>query len=163
MARRPSSVSLGLNLSCFVYQSCTVSSLSPRLRLHADERYRYGPAPLNKDSAVNILLDVVADQSGKQYNMDHFATRFPTNVLDIADFLVRLTSTPSFPFRGDSWLIYRTTFAALPSSRAIPPILHYSAAEPFTKYEMCLIFAKILGVPRGHIIADAEAPKVCFA
>ena len=54
--------------------------------------YRYGPAPSNKDSAVNILLDVVADQSGKQYKMDHYATRFPTNVLDIADFLVRLTS-----------------------------------------------------------------------
>ncbi|PIL23318.1 hypothetical protein GSI_14629 [Ganoderma sinense ZZ0214-1] len=99
----------------------------------------YGPAPVNKDSAVNILLDVVADQSGKQYNMDHFATRFPTNVIDIADFLVRLTT--------------------LPPSRAIPPILHYSAAEPFTKYEMCLIFAKILGVPHGHIIADAEPPK----
>ncbi|KAI1794474.1 NAD(P)-binding protein [Ganoderma leucocontextum] len=100
---------------------------------------RYGPAPNNKDSAVNILLDVVADQSGKEYKMDHFATRFPTNVLDIADFLVRLTT--------------------LPPSPAIPPILHYSAAEPFTKYEMCLIFAKILGVPHGHIVADAEPPK----
>ena len=52
---------------------------------------RYGPAPKNSDSAVNILLDVVADQSGKQYKMDHYATRFPTNVLDIADFLVRLS------------------------------------------------------------------------
>ena len=59
------------------------------------KKNRYGPAPDNKDSAVNILLDVVADQSGKQYNMDHFATRFPTNVLDIADFLVRLTSSSS--------------------------------------------------------------------
>ncbi|KAM5537638.1 hypothetical protein V8D89_008716 [Ganoderma adspersum] len=99
----------------------------------------YGPAPVNTDSAVNILLDAVADQSGKQYIMDHFATRFPTNVIDIADFLVRLTT--------------------LPGERAIPPILHYSAAEPFTKYEMCLIFAKILGVPHGHITADAEPPK----
>ncbi|TBU22534.1 NAD(P)-binding protein [Dichomitus squalens] len=99
----------------------------------------YGPAPENKDSAVNILLDVVADHSGKQYKMDHYATRFPTNVLDIADFLVRLTNVPP--------------------TRAIPPILHYSAAEPFTKYEMCLVFAKILGVPHGHIIPDAEPPK----
>ncbi|EMD35673.1 hypothetical protein CERSUDRAFT_116405 [Gelatoporia subvermispora B] len=99
----------------------------------------YGPTPNNTDSAVNILLDIVADQSGKTYKMDHYATRFPTGVVDIADFLVRL--------------------ATLPPSRQIPPILHYSASEPFTKYEMCLIFARILGVPHSHIIPDAEAPK----
>ncbi|TFK49153.1 NAD(P)-binding protein [Heliocybe sulcata] len=97
----------------------------------------YGPAPKNTDSAVNILLDVVQDQSGKKYKMDHYATRYPTNVVDIADFLVRLTGL-------------KTT---------LPPILHYSAAEPFTKYEMCLIFAKILGLPHDHITPDAEAPK----
>lgn len=51
---------------------------------------RYGPAPNNSDTAVNILIDVVEDKSGKQYKMDHYATRFPTNVVDIADFLVRL-------------------------------------------------------------------------
>ena len=73
-----------------------------------------------------------------------------------------LTSWRSVEERG-LLIVTSTPFAALPSSRAIPPILHYSAAEPFTKYEMCLIFAKILGVPHGHIIADAEAPKVCFA
>uniref|UniRef100_A0A0W0FT83 RmlD-like substrate binding domain-containing protein n=1 Tax=Moniliophthora roreri TaxID=221103 RepID=A0A0W0FT83_MONRR len=96
----------------------------------------YGPAPKNSDSAVNILLDVVQDQSGKQYKMDHYATRFPTNVEDIAGFLVRLTDL----------------------KKPIPPILHYSAAEPYTKYEMCLVFAKILGLPHKHIIPDAEAP-----
>lgn len=42
----------------------------------------------------------------------------------------------------------------------IPPILHYSGGEPFTKYEICLIFARILGVPHAHIVADAEPPKV---
>ncbi|KAF5345944.1 hypothetical protein D9758_011432 [Tetrapyrgos nigripes] len=97
----------------------------------------YGPAPKNSDSAVNILLDVVQDQSGKQYNMDHYATRYPTNVIDVANFLVRLTDV----------------------KQPIPSILHYSGAEPFTKYEMCLIFAKILGLPHGHIIPDAEPPK----
>lgn len=48
----------------------------------------YGPAPKNEDTAVNILVDVVEDQSGKQYKMDHYATRFPTNVQDIGSFLV---------------------------------------------------------------------------
>ncbi|KAA1472560.1 NAD-P-binding protein, partial [Dentipellis sp. KUC8613] len=98
----------------------------------------YGPAPHNADSAVNILLDVVQDQSGKQYKMDHYQTRYPTNVLDIAAFLVRL--------------------ARLPRTRHLPPILHYTAPEPFTKYEMCLIFARILGVPHAHIVPDANPP-----
>ncbi|KAI0319248.1 NAD-P-binding protein [Amylostereum chailletii] len=100
----------------------------------------YGPAPSNADSAVNILLDVVQDQSGKTYRMDHYQTRYPTNVLDIASFLVRLTQLP--PARA----------------KTLPPIMHYSAAEPFTKYEMCLVFARILGLSHGHIIADDAPP-----
>lgn len=47
-------------------------------------------------------------------------------------------------------------YLALPPTIAIPPILHYSAEEPFTKYEMCLVFAKILGLPHTHIVPDAE-------
>jgi S-adenosylmethionine synthetase len=96
----------------------------------------YGPAPKNSDSAINILLDIVQDQSGKTYKMDHYATRYPTNIIDIASFLVRLTSI----------------------NGPIPPILHYSGDEPFTKYEICLTFAKILGLPHKHIIPDAEPP-----
>ncbi|KAI6107607.1 hypothetical protein EDD17DRAFT_1882790 [Pisolithus thermaeus] len=97
----------------------------------------YGPAPKNSDSAVNILLDVVEDQSGKKYKMDHYATRYPTNVLDIASFLVRLSDL----------------------DKPLPRIIHYSAPEPFTKYEMCLIFAKILGLPHQHIVPDDSPPS----
>ncbi|KAF8190557.1 hypothetical protein BJ912DRAFT_965520 [Pholiota molesta] len=96
----------------------------------------YGPTLKNSDSAINILLDVVQDQSGKTYKMDHYATRYPTNVVDIANFLVRLTDIKD----------------------TIPPILHYSGDEPYTKYEICLTFAKILGLPHKHIIPDAEPP-----
>jgi S-adenosylmethionine synthetase len=96
----------------------------------------YGPAPKNSDSAINILLDVVKDQSGKTYKMDHYATRYPTNVVDIANFLVRLTEL----------------------KKPLPPILHYSSEEPFTKYEICLVFAKILGLPHSHIIPDDQPP-----
>ncbi|KAH9973873.1 NAD-P-binding protein [Lactifluus volemus] len=98
----------------------------------------YGPAPSNADSAINILLDVVKDQSGKHYTMDHYQTRFPTNVLDIASFLVRL--------------------AERPKSALLPPVIHYSAEEPFTKYEICLIFARILGLSHAHITPDAGPP-----
>jgi len=96
----------------------------------------YGPAPKNSDSAINILLDVVQDQSGKRYSMDHYATRYPTNVVDIASFLLRLTAIKS-----------------------LPPVIHYSSAEPFTKYEICLVFSKILGLEHKHIIYDADPPK----
>ncbi|KIL59457.1 hypothetical protein M378DRAFT_200123 [Amanita muscaria Koide BX008] len=96
----------------------------------------YGPAPKNSDSAVNILLDVVQDQSGKIYKMDHYATRYPTNVVDIANFLVRLSAL----------------------QKGIPRILHYSGAEPYTKYEICLIFAKLLGLPHKHIVPEADPP-----
>jgi len=57
---------------------------------------RYDPAPKNSDTAINVLLDVVQDQSGKTYKMDHYATRYPTNVEDISNFLVRLTSMGFF-------------------------------------------------------------------
>ncbi|CAE6524248.1 unnamed protein product [Rhizoctonia solani] len=101
---------------------------------------RYGPAPKNSDSAINILVDIVNDQSGKPYTMDHYATRYPTNVLDIADFLVRLTGKHNN------------------APKPLPPILHYSGTEPYTKYEMCLVLAKILNVSHNHITPDAAEP-----
>ncbi|KAJ1311672.1 hypothetical protein OPQ81_010146 [Rhizoctonia solani] len=96
----------------------------------------YGPAPKNSDSAINVLVDIVNDQTGKQYTMDHYATRYPTNVLDIADFLVKLTAL----------------------NKPLPPILHYSGTQPYTKYEICLVLAKILNVPHDHITPDAAHP-----
>lgn len=53
--------------------------------------------------------------------------------------------------------INQTYISAL--KNPIPPILHYSGDEPFTKYEICLIFAKILGLPHKHIVPDAEPPS----
>ncbi|KAG9028022.1 hypothetical protein FRB95_006977 [Tulasnella sp. JGI-2019a] len=109
----------------------------------------YGPSPRNSDTAINILVDIVQDQSGKTYKMDHFATRFPTNTIDIASFLHRLIlDKPQDPLSN----------APTGSTRNLPSIIHYSAAEPFTKYEICLIFSKILGLPNGHIVPDAEEP-----
>lgn len=92
---------------------------------------RYGPIPKNSDSAINFLVDVVQDQSGKQYTIDHYATRYPTNVVDIAAFLVRLydissSFVPSFrpPFRKLTFLSaqlrrrnsFRQSFTTLPQN-----------------------------------------------
>jgi len=96
----------------------------------------YGPAPKNSDTAVNVLLDVVQDQSGKTYKMDDYAQRYPTNVLDIASFLVRLSDV----------------------DKPLPRIMHYSAGECMTKYNMCEIFGRILSLPIGHILRDSSVP-----
>jgi len=100
----------------------------------------YGPVRIPSDSAINILLDVVRDQSGKQYKMDHYATRYPTNVLDIGAFLVRLADKHAVG--------------------PLPPILHYSAPEPYTKYEICLLLAALSSVSHAHIVPDAAEPVI---
>jgi S-adenosylmethionine synthetase len=41
----------------------------------------------------------------------------------------------------------------------LPPILHFSSQEPFTKYEMCLEFAKILDLPIDHITPIPVVPE----
>ncbi|KAH0835922.1 hypothetical protein J3R83DRAFT_9819 [Lanmaoa asiatica] len=101
----------------------------------------YGPTPKNSDSAVNILLDVVRDRSGKTYNMDDYAQRYPTNVLDIAAFLVRLSDL----------------------NEALPRVVHYSAGECLTKYNICEMFGKILKLPISHIIRDSSIPADAVA
>lgn len=45
-----------------------------------------------------------------------------------------------------------------PRGAPLPPIIHYAAEEPFTKYEICLVFARILNLPHAHIIPDAGPP-----
>ena len=37
----------------------------------------------------------------------------------------------------------------------VPRIVHYSASEVFTKYEICQLYGKILNLPIAHITADA--------
>jgi S-adenosylmethionine synthetase len=37
--------------------------------------------------------------------------------------------------------------------------MHFSAPEPYTKYEIILLFASILGLPHQHVIADDSPPS----
>jgi hypothetical protein len=77
----------------YEFQYCEIILILSYLRKASSllTRYRYGPAAINSDSAVNIMLDVVKDQSGKTYKVDHWARRYPTSVVDIANFLVRFS------------------------------------------------------------------------
>ncbi|KAG0348951.1 hypothetical protein BG004_003434 [Podila humilis] len=98
----------------------------------------YGETEYNGESAVNSLIDNVKDS--KVTSMDHYAIRYPTNVEDIA----RVIKDLSLKVRLEKVFI--------------SGILHFSAEEKFTKYEICEVVAKILDVPLSHLQANASAP-----
>lgn len=113
----------------------------------------YGEVEYNAETAVNIFVDVI--ESGKEtkserhcaceipqelkrpFAVDHFAVRFPTNVTDVA----------------------RVCYDLAHSTRELPAIVHFSAQQPFTKYEMTQVIGKALGRDISHVIADATDPS----
>ncbi|RUS18943.1 hypothetical protein BC937DRAFT_88145 [Endogone sp. FLAS-F59071] len=104
----------------------------------------YGHTEYNAESAVNILVDVVMD-SGKTVDMDHFAIRYPTNVEDVARVLRSLSDKK------------------LEQADAISGVFHFSGEEPFTKYEMCQVLAKILHVRMDHLRLVDTVPVAAAA
>ncbi|KAL7422259.1 hypothetical protein Q5752_002905 [Cryptotrichosporon argae] len=97
----------------------------------------YGRTTYNAESAVNIIVDVVKDQSGKQYKMDHYQIRNPTNVEDVARVLYDLAHL----------------------EQQLPPVLHYrSPGPPLTKYDMTRIIGAALGLPIAHVVPQPDKP-----
>ena len=68
-----------------------------------------------------------------------------------------------FPSTPDLWVLAVYLLPPLSNSldlqRPLPTIIHYSAGEPFTKYEMCLIFAQLLELPHDHIVPQSTPPS----
>lgn len=103
---------------------------------------RVDPKVGNKESAVSILLDKVHESTQQKVVVDDWAQRYPANIDDIGRCIVGI---------GAKWL------AALQTQKdgSFPRILQFGATECFTKYEMCKIFADILGLD----ISKMEAQK----
>lgn len=78
----------------------------------------YGDTEYDGESAVNVLLGALLKTAPAK--MDAHGVRFPTNVSDVAQFLLAVCAYDKGP---------------------LPPLLHFSAAEPMTKYDMCLAMA----------------------
>ncbi|KAA1115532.1 hypothetical protein PGT21_036980 [Puccinia graminis f. sp. tritici] len=101
----------------------------------------YGKAENNSESAINVLLDGVKKASeGQKVLMDDWATRFPTLVDDVAKVLVALAE-------------YK---------EPLPPILHFSSEEEYTKYKISLVFAKLLKLSEAEIknlVAQPDPPQ----
>ncbi|KAJ1817969.1 hypothetical protein IWW57_001746 [Coemansia sp. S610] len=91
----------------------------------------YGPAEHAAESAVNVLVDVV--QKGAAAQMDAWQARFPTCTVDVARVLVDLSEI-SVGAVGEG----------------VAGIFHFSASERMTKYDMCRVFARLLGL-EGHL------------
>ncbi|WEW56218.1 hypothetical protein PRK78_001657 [Emydomyces testavorans] len=94
----------------------------------------YGSASSNSESAVNVLIDAVwkAQDAGAKVKMDDWAQRYPTNTEDVG----RVCRDIAVRYLGE-----RDKAASLPS------ILQFSSEDKMTKYEICEMFADILGLP----------------
>ncbi len=94
----------------------------------------YGPATESTESAVNVLMDLVVKSEDKSANikMDDWAQRYPTNTEDVARVCLDVSTK----------YIEETE-----TSHKLPKILQFSSEDKFTKYQMCQLFAEIMGVP----------------
>jgi len=85
--------------------------------------------------AVNVLVKQIwKSQYGQKIKMDHYAQRYPTATEDVARICVDVSK------------LYLEKQSA-GQAENMPRILHFSAEERMTKWEMCEVLAEILGLP----------------
>ncbi|KAK7741041.1 hypothetical protein SLS53_005106 [Cytospora paraplurivora] len=103
----------------------------------------YGDAELPSESAVNVLMDAVwKAQQGEKVTMEHWALRYPTNTEDIG----RVCHDLAIKY-----------LAASDSERAeLPKILQFSSEDKYTKYEMCQLFAEIMGLNIDNVEPNTQ-------
>ncbi|KAJ2910370.1 hypothetical protein GGI21_000937, partial [Coemansia aciculifera] len=101
----------------------------------------YGASEYAAESAVNVLVDIV--KSNGETKMDAWQARFPTCTEDVARVLVDLSEI-SVGAVGEG----------------VAGIFHFSASEQMTKYDMCKVFARLLGMSSdlSHIVPVFERP-----
>ncbi|RFU33479.1 hypothetical protein B7463_g2847, partial [Scytalidium lignicola] len=95
----------------------------------------YGPADKPEESAVNTLMSSVWKahevKSGEsKIKMDHWAIRYPTNTEDVARICQDIA----------------TKYLGTEDKHTLPTILQFSSEDKFTKYEICELFAEIMGL-----------------
>ncbi|KAL8820437.1 MAG: hypothetical protein Q9223_001354, partial [Gallowayella weberi] len=109
----------------------------------------YGHVETNAESAVNVLVDAVwkasssssQEKHGAKIEMDDWSLRYPTNTEDVARVIVEIS---------DRYLVAGEARVSMPN------VLQFSAEQRFTKYEICKIFAEILGLPSSGIVGKGE-------
>ena len=96
----------------------------------------------NSESAINILMDVLwkAQEAKASIMVDDWAQKYPTNTEDVARVCKDIAEK------------YLATPAAERSK--LPMILQFSSEDKWTKYQICEIFADIMGLPMGQLVAN---------
>ncbi|KAJ8098194.1 hypothetical protein POJ06DRAFT_146635 [Lipomyces tetrasporus] len=94
----------------------------------------YGEVEKMSESAINILVEITLNANqATEVEMDNWQIRYPTNTEDIGRVLKDLSDL------------------ILNAKTKIPSILHFSASQKYTKYEICQLFGELLGVPTTHL------------
>ena len=104
----------------------------------------YGKAKEAKESAVNVLMDALwkGQEKDAHIKMDDWAQRYPTNTEDVARVCLDIC----------------TKYLEDPVTRQkIPKTLQFSSEDKMTKYEICQVFADIMGLPLGGITPDRQS------
>ncbi|KAF8853797.1 NAD(P)-binding protein [Acephala macrosclerotiorum] len=96
----------------------------------------------NKESAVNVLMNAVwkAQKEGEKVVMDHWAIRYPTNTEDVGRVLADVA----------------TKYLETEDKSSLPTILQFSSEDKMTKYEICELFAEIMGLPLDGMVPNTE-------
>lgn len=96
----------------------------------------------NSESAVNVLMDMLwkAQEANALIQMDDWAQKYPTNTADVG----RVCKDIAEKYLSTS-----------PEDRSkLPSILQFSSEDRMTKYEICKVFAEIMGLPIGGLVAN---------
>ncbi|KAK9493052.1 hypothetical protein V1508DRAFT_417211 [Lipomyces doorenjongii] len=94
----------------------------------------YGEVEKTSESSINALVDITLNVNREiEVEMDNWQIRYPTNTQDIGRALRDLADL------------------ILSRKKEVPSILHFSATQKYTKYEICQLFGELLGVPTCHL------------
>lgn len=104
----------------------------------------YGTAEEPKESSVNVLMETVwkAQENDANIVVDDWAQRYPTNTEDVGRVCLDLGSK------------YLAVHEAEPS---IGRIFQFSSEDRFTKFEICQLFAEIMGLPLNGVRGQQAA------
>ncbi|KAI9880872.1 MAG: hypothetical protein M1830_010467 [Pleopsidium flavum] len=103
----------------------------------------YGEAQDHKESAVNVLLDVVwkAQEKNADISVEDWASRYPTNTEDV----------------GRVCQDIATKYIEAGEKRSLmPKVLHFSSEDRYTKYEICQLLADIMGLPLDGMVRNKQ-------
>lgn len=103
----------------------------------------YGTAENPEESAVNVLMNAVwkAQEKNAKIIMDDWAQRYPTNTEDVGRVCFDIA---------------KNYLAANDRSSTFPKILQFSSEDKLTKFEICQLFAEMMGLPLSGMQGNKE-------